>query len=149
MCVQDHEFEKLVEVMGNPDWAEMELFENRFSRADYVDVLKNFLVEWSMQYTKKEIFKIAQEGRVPLAPAYTSEEVVNSEHMVAREYFVVVDHPEIGKAKYPGAPYAFSQTPWKIDRHAPLLGEHNKEIFQGRFGYSDEKLAELRETGVI
>ncbi|MEE9557618.1 MAG: CoA transferase [Candidatus Adiutricales bacterium] len=136
MCVEDHEYDRFVEAMGNPEWADNELFADRFKRGEYLDVLAVFLAEWTLERTKEEVFKTAQAARVPVGPAYTSEEVVNSEHLNARGFFVEIDHPEIGRVKYPGRPYRFSETPWKIERPAPLLGEHNEQILRGRLGYS-------------
>jgi CoA:oxalate CoA-transferase len=92
---------------------------------------------------------MAQAGHVPLAPAYTAQEVVNSPQISARNYFVEIDHPEIGRVRYPGAPYTLSETPWRIVRRAPLLGEHNEEIYCGRLGYTRENLVKLAAAGVI
>jgi crotonobetainyl-CoA:carnitine CoA-transferase CaiB-like acyl-CoA transferase len=149
MCVQDHEYDNFVKVMGNPEWADNELFENRFTRAEYSDALMIFLSEWAEQYTKEEIFHMGQEGSVPIAPAYTAKDVVNSKHLNTRAYFVDIDHPEIGLVKYPGAPYRFSETQWRIVRRAPLLGEHNEDILCGRLGYSRQDLGRLQANGVI
>lgn len=149
MCVQEHEYDNFIKVIGNPEWADNELFENRFTRAEYADALVIFLTEWAEQYTKEEIFRMGQDGNVPIAPAYSPEEVVNSEHLNARAYFVDIDHPEIGLAGYPGAPYRFSETQWRIVRRAPLLGEHNEEILCGRLGYSRQDLDSMAAEGII
>jgi crotonobetainyl-CoA:carnitine CoA-transferase CaiB-like acyl-CoA transferase len=86
---------------------------------------------------------------VPVGPCYNSEEIVNSEQLTARNYFVEIDHPVMGKAKYPGAPYRLSLTPWRIERRAPLLGEHNEEIFCDRLGYTKQDLIKMKQAGVI
>lgn len=149
MCIEDHQFDKFVKVMGDPEWAANELFKDRFSRATYIDALTPLLSEWTMQYTKEEVFEMAQAARVPLAPAYTAEDVVNSPQMKATRYFVEIDHPEIGRAKYPGAPYTLTETPWRITRRAPLLGEHNEAIYCGRLGHTRQDLVQLAAAGVI
>jgi crotonobetainyl-CoA:carnitine CoA-transferase CaiB-like acyl-CoA transferase len=149
MCIEDFQFNNFVKVMGNPEWAKNELFKDRFSRASYIDALTPLLTEWTMQYTKDEVFRMAQAGHVPLAPAYTAQEVVNSPQISARNYFVEIDHPEIGRVRYPGAPYTLSETPWRIVRRAPLLGEHNEEIYCGRLGYTRQDLVKLTAAGVI
>jgi crotonobetainyl-CoA:carnitine CoA-transferase CaiB-like acyl-CoA transferase len=149
MCIEDFQFDRFVKVMGNPEWAKNELFKDRFSRANYIDALAPLLTEWTMQYTKEEVFRMAQAGRVPLAPAYSSEEIVNSPQMAARNYLVEIDHPEIGRVRYPGAPYALSETPWRIVRRAPLLGEHNEEIYCGRLGYTRHDLVKLAQASAI
>ena len=66
-----------------------------------------------------------------------------------RGYFVDIDHPEIGTARYPGAPYRFSETEWRIVRPAPLLGQHNGDIFCGRLGYSRQDLENLKAEGIV
>jgi len=149
MCVEDDQFDRMVEIMGNPEWAENELFQDRFLRAEYADALVPLLTDWTMQYSKDEIFKMCQEARIPVGPAYSSEDVVNSEHLNERKYFIEIDHPEMGRAKYPGAPYRLSVTPWQIDRYAPSLGEHNEEIYCNRLGYCKEDLVKMRQAGVI
>ena len=149
MCVEDDQFDRWVEVMGNPEWAKSELFKDRFSRADYADALVPLLNEFTMQYTRGELLTMCQAGHIPVGPAYSSEDVVGSEHLTARNYFIEWDHPEIGPAKYPGAPYRLSQTPWRIERSAPLLGEHNEEVFCRRLGHPKEELLKMKQAGVI
>ena len=149
MCMEDHQFNNLVKVMGNPEWAQNELFKDRFTRAEYVDALIPLLTDWTLQRTKEEVFRLAQEAHVPLAPAYNAEEIINSPQLKARNFFVEIDHPVIGPARYPGAPYALSETPWRIQRRAPLLGEHNEEIYCGRLAYDREDLVRLTQMGVI
>ncbi|MGB2855298.1 MAG: CoA transferase, partial [Dehalococcoidia bacterium] len=70
-------------------------------------------------------------------------------HLSERGFFATTDRDDTGTLKYPGAPYKFSKTPWALNRPAPLLGEHNEEIYCGRLGYSREDLVALRRAGVI
>jgi crotonobetainyl-CoA:carnitine CoA-transferase CaiB-like acyl-CoA transferase len=149
LCAEEDQFDRFVEIMGNPEWAQNELFENRFLRAEYADALAPLLTEWTMQHTKDEVFKMCQAARVPVGPSYSSKDVVTSEHLAVRNYFVEMDHPEIGRAKYPGAPYRFSLTPWRIERYAPSLGEHNEEVFCHRLGYGKGDLVKMKQAGVI
>jgi crotonobetainyl-CoA:carnitine CoA-transferase CaiB-like acyl-CoA transferase len=149
MCVEDYQYDRFVELMGNPEWTENELFKDRFSRAEYIDALVPLLTEWTMQYTKDEVFKMCQAARVPVGPCYNSKEILNSEQLAARRYFVEIEHPVIGRAKYPGAPYRLSLTPWRIERRAPLLGEHNEEVFCDRLGYTKQDLIKMKQAGVI
>ena len=149
MCVEDHEYDSFVQVMGNPEWAHDEMFKDRFSRADYADALAALLADWSQQYTTEEVFNMGQAAGVPIGPAYNAEEVVNSPHLKIRDYFVEIDHPEIGMTKYPSAPYKFTKTPWRIVRRAPLLGEHNEDILCGRLGYTKQDLVKFMQAGII
>jgi crotonobetainyl-CoA:carnitine CoA-transferase CaiB-like acyl-CoA transferase len=69
--------------------------------------------------------------------------------MAARGFFVEVEHAENGKLKYPGVPYRFSGIPREIPMAAPLLGQHNEEIYCGRLGYTKRDLGRLKESGEI
>ncbi len=74
---------------------------------------------------------------------------MNTEHLKAREFFVEIDHPKAGRLVYPSAPYRFSRTPVRFERPAPMLGEHNQEVYCEQLGYSQEDLVQMRRTGVI
>jgi crotonobetainyl-CoA:carnitine CoA-transferase CaiB-like acyl-CoA transferase len=97
----------------------------------------------------EESFYGAQEQRLPFAPVPTTKELLASPQLKAREYFVEAEHATTGRVAYPGAPFKMAETPWAVRRPAPLLGQHNQEIFGQRLGYSREELTRLRERGVI
>jgi len=145
----EHQWRRLVEVMGHPDWADNELFKDIWSRAKYWDALKPLLLEWTMQYTVEEIYRRSQEMGTPVGAVRSPEQVINDKQMAAREFFVEVEHSETGKLTYPGVPYKFSEIIRETQVAAPLLGQHNEEIYCGRLGYTKRELARLKEAGVI
>ena len=101
-------------------------------------------------HTKAEIYDTAAERRIMITPVQSPKDLVDSPQLAALGYFVDVEHPELGSTlKYPGAPYQFPQTPWKIHRRAPLVGEHNSEIFEKELGVTREQLAILKQEGAI
>lgn len=146
---EPHWWRNLVQAMGNPDWASDPLFQNADFRAQGWDAVQPLLEDWASQYDKEEIFRKLQESHVPCLPGNTFAGLLASEHLEARGFFVELEHPQAGRLRYPGAPYRLSQTPWKLQRPAPLLGEHNQEIYCGRLGYSREDLVRLRGMGVL
>ena len=77
------------------------------------------------------------------------EEVLNDTHFKERGCWTEIDHPETGKLTYFGRPINAEDMPWIIRRPAPLLGEHNGEIYSKKLGYSKEDLIKLREAGII
>ena len=77
----------------------------------------------------------------------TVEDVFNDPHLMARNYFVEIDHPYTGPLRYPGAQFKMSETPHRVGR-APLLGEHTDEVL-GELGYKNEDVARLRAQGAI
>ncbi len=100
--------------------------------------------------TKKELFDFALQNGCFLAPINTAEDILKSEHFRARGFWVEVDHPELGRSlTYPGFPYSFSETPCKAARRAPLVGEHNFEIYGRELGLAPEELTALKSGGVL
>ena len=148
-CVEEHQWRNLVHMMGDPEWAEWEIFANRLTRAANWDALKPMLQEYVSQHTVLELYQTAQSRRVPFAPVSTMADLLGNEHLKARGFFVEITQPVAGTHKYPGAPVKYSRTPWEIRRPAPTLGQHNQEIFGNRLGLSAERLTELSRKGVI
>ena len=102
---------------------------------------------WVKERSKWDIARQAQELRLAFTPVLSPKELTEDEQIKARQFFASADHPEMGHVSYPGAPAQLSQSPWRSGR-APLLGEHNREIY-GRLGISDQDMAVLRGKGVI
>jgi len=148
-CIEEHQWRAFVDLMGNPDWATMEIFGDRLQRAANWDVLRPFLQEWVAQQTVADLYKKAQSRRVPFAPVSTMGTLLGNEHLKARGFFVDIAQPVAGTHKYPGAPLKYSRTPWQIRRPAPTLGEHNGPIFAGRLGLPAARLSQMKQKGII
>jgi len=108
----------------------------------------NALVEpWMKGHHKWEITNKAQELKLAFTPVLTNGEVLTDEQLKARKYFNSCDHPTMGQVTYPGAPAKLSETPWRKGR-APLLGEHNWEIYSG-LSYTKEDLIQMQREKII
>jgi crotonobetainyl-CoA:carnitine CoA-transferase CaiB-like acyl-CoA transferase len=147
--VEEAEWRRFVEVMGHPEWADNELFKDFASRAKYWDALKPLMVEWTMQYTEEEIYRRSQEKAVPLGAVRTAHQVLEDKQMAARQFFVDIESENTGKLTFPGVPYRFSEIQKEAPSPAPLLGQHNEDIYCGRLGYTKRDLNRLKEAGVI
>jgi len=139
----------LLEIMGNPDWAEDPRFADVVARDEHWDELWPHIQEWAAQQTKEEIAQCAQERHIACAAVNSISEVVQSPHLAAREFFLNVDHPVIGSISMPSAPFKVEPGLWAVRRRAPTLGEHNEEILCGRMGYSLDDMARLAGAGII
>jgi crotonobetainyl-CoA:carnitine CoA-transferase CaiB-like acyl-CoA transferase len=104
---------------------------------------------WLADHDKQELFDIFLKYKIASAPVNNSADLLDNVQLKARDYFVEIDHPETGKITYPGAPFKLSESPWKIRYPAPLLGQHNEEIYCNQLGYNKEDLVKLREGGII
>jgi crotonobetainyl-CoA:carnitine CoA-transferase CaiB-like acyl-CoA transferase len=100
--------------------------------------------------TAEEVYRGGQALHLPWAPVRSPEENLYDPHWRDRGFFVEAEHPELGRAvTYPGAPYRFAKTPWRLRRRAPLLGEDNVSVYAGDLGFSREQLKTLFESGAI
>ncbi len=118
-------------------------------RQEELTRITNHIADFMLTQTKEQLFEAAITRGVLLCPINTVEEVVNSEQLQAREFWMRVDHPELGeKITYPGYPIHISEDVRPEPRRAPLLGEHNKEIY-AELGISDNELNNLKTAGVI
>ncbi len=129
-CVEEHQWRRFVEVMGSPEWAEMEIFENRLARGANFDALQALLQEWCAEQSVYDLYEKAQAKRVPFAPVSTMGDLLASPHLRARGFFATIDHPVAGALTMPGAPYRFGATPWELRRPAPTLGQHTREVLE-------------------
>jgi len=98
---------------------------------------------------KLDMFHAAHGKQFIFGVIDSPEEVVASPQFEVRDFFVDVDHPVIGSAKYPGAPFLMSNTPWQVISPAPRLGQHNQAVLGEMLGISDQELAQFRATEVI
>jgi CoA:oxalate CoA-transferase len=99
--------------------------------------------------TREEAVEFFAQAGVPAAPVYDVDEVVKDPHLEAREMFIEVEHKKAGTVKVPNFPVKYSETPGRITKAAPLLGEHNKEILSQIVGLSAERISELERVGII
>jgi crotonobetainyl-CoA:carnitine CoA-transferase CaiB-like acyl-CoA transferase len=98
--------------------------------------------------TTDEWMDVFNDVGFPAGPIHDYEQVFEDEHTKARNMMVEMDHPIEGKIKGLGIPVKLSDTPGKIRRAAPLLGEHTNETLS-KLGYSEADISDLRERGVI
>jgi crotonobetainyl-CoA:carnitine CoA-transferase CaiB-like acyl-CoA transferase len=105
--------------------------------------------KWVAKRPVEEVVGLLAKTGVPVAPVLDLDQVKANEHAEAREMFVKVDHPTLGEVSLPGFPIKFSETEGDITTPAPLLGQHNEEVYSELLGLSKEKLEELRKEGVV
>ena len=148
-CRRDEEWRAFLEFLGCPELAADERFLTPGQRTENWGALKPLLAQHAMHLSKDDLYRRLQARRLACAPANTIAEAFDSAHMATRGFPVNIEHPAAGRLRYPGGPYLLSLTPWQVERPAPLLGQHNEEVFCGRLGFPREELARLRESGAI
>jgi crotonobetainyl-CoA:carnitine CoA-transferase CaiB-like acyl-CoA transferase len=115
-------------------------------RQKILDVIHAFVAS----LTADEVYRCAQECHLPWGRVRRPEENLTDPHWHDRGYFVKADVPEsVGQVYYPGPPYHFGGSPLEFRRRAPLLGEHNFEVFAKELGYTAEQLLQLAGDSAV
>lgn len=139
----------MYEVSGEKEIVDPVYTGDGYARMQYIDVLDAVITKSTKLLTKQELFEQGQERDIGVFPCYTVAEVANCPQLAARDFFLEADHPVVGRLKYPRTPYLIEGAPMPITRHAPLLGEHNEEIYTEELGLSKEQLDIMRAAGII
>ncbi|MDO8432083.1 MAG: CoA transferase, partial [Candidatus Binatus sp.] len=85
-----------------------------------------------------------------IAPIATVSEVLASPQLKSRQYWQMLEHPELGRSfPYPGPFAKFSETPIVYRRRPPLIGEHNHEVYSNELGLSAARIEDLARRGII
>lgn len=144
-----HQWEHL-SVLTEKVWMQDdERFATPLARNMNPDAAMAELGPWFKERTVDEVVQLGQELRVPTAPVASADRVARNPQFRARGYFTDIGKDKTGKVQAPGRPFNLEKTPWKLRAKAPTLGEHNKEIYCNRLGFSKEEMVILSEQGVL
>jgi formyl-CoA transferase len=134
--------------LGRPELASDPRFKDNAARSENLEELTRIIEEWTGQRSKHEVMKLMGEAGVPSGAVLDSVELLNDRHMKERGMVATVEHPVRGKFSMPGCPIQLEDSPVEV-KSAPLLGQHNREIYGSMLGLSDGDLERLKQEGVI
>jgi formyl-CoA transferase len=140
---------RFCQTIGQPELAHDPHFATTAARRSRRDAVATIIQQWTGTRPKAEVVSTLSQAGVPAAPVNNVVEMVADPQVQAREMFVELEHPTYGPVKITGTPLKLSATPGRVERLAPLPGEHNAEIFVGLLGYSKDDLAQWQVEGVI
>jgi crotonobetainyl-CoA:carnitine CoA-transferase CaiB-like acyl-CoA transferase len=144
----DEEWMKMVQVMGNPPWADSERFGTAIARFRNEDELNDNIEAWTMQHDKHALMSKLQAGGVAAGAVHAPSEIVDDPHLQAREFISDLDYRESGRIKTPGVAWKMSATPGRIWRTAPNLGEDSEDVLRRYLGITADEYRDLVEKGV-
>jgi crotonobetainyl-CoA:carnitine CoA-transferase CaiB-like acyl-CoA transferase len=136
-------------VIGREDLLNTPLGAEQKERIKHREEIDLIVEEWTKTRTVEEILGALKKADVPCAPVPTYDQVCHDPQLLSREMIIEVDQPLSGKVKTPGSLFKLSGTPGNNNYPASGLGEHNREVYSGLLGYSEEEIKMLEETGVI
>lgn len=145
----DTVFGRLAGALGHPEWAEDERYATHHARGENMEELDAMISAWTKERTSEEILDAMAGAGVPSGKIFTAEDMMSDPHYAARENIVEVEDPEIGEIPMQNVVPKLSETPGKVERTGPKLGEHNEEVYGGLLKLSQRETSELGSRGII
>ena len=143
------EWQRLCEVMGQPELSSDVRFASLAARKENEAALEETVTAWTQERTADEATQALQNAGIPAYPTLDAIDMVNSPHVGARDYFVELEHPEVGTRRHMGIPWTMSRTPCEIRRPAPRLGQDTDAVLTDIVGLSQDEIAALREKDIL
>jgi crotonobetainyl-CoA:carnitine CoA-transferase CaiB-like acyl-CoA transferase len=113
------------------------------------DILNDIMAAWCADKTRAEVLELLEKAKMPAAPLYSTQDVLDDPHVRAMGYLRRVPFPGASReVPIVETPFRMSATPGTIRRRAPLLGEHTDEVL-GEIGYGTAEIDRLREGGIV
>ena len=150
--VREHQFDKLAELVGRPEWLSDERLATRAGWAEHLEsVIRPPVEQWAEQYTRLEVCDLLGGAGIPAGPCYTPGEIIHDDHVERRNMMVEmprvdgVDEPVL----IPGNPVKMSAVAEGPETRVPWVGEHTDEVLRTELGLDEAELSSLRADGVI
>lgn len=143
------EWDRFCDFVGHPEWLSDPRFATPVDRARNAEAMDEVLIPWIRERGKMELYRSAQEHKIPFALVNSPVDLLESPQLQAREFFVDVDHPVAGHVTMPGGAFKMSETPSTVRMPAPVMGQHTEAILSEALAYRPEDLVRLREREVI
>lgn len=134
--------------IGRPELSLDERFQTRQGRRDHGDEICAFVTEWTRGRTKQEAMEVLASAGVPAGAVLDTRELLTDPHLHARKMVVTVEHPVRGAWQFIGPPVHMSASDVQMT-HAPLLGQHSREVLAAELALDDGELDRLVERGVV
>jgi len=148
LAVEEH-WHSLLKAMGREDMRDDPRFCDNAARVAHREETDAAIAAWTRTLGKMEIFAIAKQRRIPLAPVREVDEVMHDPHMHERGFLQEIEHDEIGRITVPSSPLRLHGADKVAVTPSPKLRQHNAEIYGGWLGLSPDDIAGLERDGVI
>jgi len=141
-------WERIADVLGHGEWRDDPRFATNSARMENREALAAVMNAVLGTRTRDQWIAAFDAAGVPVGPVHSLAEALTHPQTLARRMVADLVHPEAGATRTIGCPIHFSRTPTRIDRPAPLLGEHTRELLR-EFGYADADIDAFIAEGVV
>lgn len=136
---------KFGEIIGEPSFLTMDDETDSWTQRDHIFARTR---ERLVAKTSEEWLSLMRAADIWCGPVFGYEDLVKDEQILHNGTFVEYDHPTEGKIKTPGFPIRFSKTPSRVERGAPVTGQHTREVL-AEAGFASERIETLLATGAV
>jgi len=140
--------ERVVRLVGRPDFAGQPWFASGRTRAEHADELDAAVGAWIAERPREEVVRAFEEAQAAVAPIYTAADIVADPQYQALGSIVRIDDDELGPIRMQNIPFRLSETPGRIRSTGPRLGEHTEEVLR-KYGLDPGEVPGLRAAGVL
>jgi formyl-CoA transferase len=146
---QDTVFKRLAQAMGRPELADDPRYATHIARGEVQAELDRMIGDWSRTLDAAPLEALLEKSGVPAGRIYRVPEMLEDAQFKAREAIVRVAHPALGTIAMQNVAPRLSETPGRIRRSGPDLGEHNADVYGGLLGLSAAEMKRLADKGII
>jgi crotonobetainyl-CoA:carnitine CoA-transferase CaiB-like acyl-CoA transferase len=144
----DQFFSALMKIMDREDLIHTEKFEKAFDRYVNVTEINGVVGEWVAQHTQQEVVSLLEAKGVPACPVLETWEAIELPQVAHNEMLVDFPYEGLGSIPMAGFPVKLSETPGRVTRGAPRLGQHTEEVLKA-LGYSEDEINRFKGNGTI
>ena len=145
----DNQFARLAQCLGNPEWAENDLYRTNSDRVINRDDIEQKITSVLLTKSVKTWLDLFEDHGIPCSKINSVSEALESTQAKVNKMVLAQDHPTVGKFRTLGIPYSFSQTPAKMSLAPPLLGADTDDILTKIIGLETKEIEKLRNDGVL
>lgn len=148
---REHEFERLANLIGKPEWMTDERLSTRAGWRKHIDdIIREGVNEWAADKTNVEACQLLAQAGVAAGPCLTAQQVIDDPHVATRNMLVEIPRLDGGDPVLtPGNPIKMSKMADGPETRMPYLGEHTDEVLGRELGLTADAIAKLRDQGVV
>ena len=148
MATTPRMWENILRIIGREDLIDDPRYTSMSERNQRFDEVYDFIKAWTVQHPKFDVMERFGKAGVPCGAVFDSQDILTHPQLRERGMVATIEHPTRGSITMPGCPVQLDDSPVTVTP-APLLGQHNSEVYQDLLGLSAEEIQGLEKEGVI
>jgi crotonobetainyl-CoA:carnitine CoA-transferase CaiB-like acyl-CoA transferase len=141
--------ERVMRLVGHPEVIDEPWFKTGLGRAEHVELLDDYVGSWIAERSRDEVVQAFTAVEAAVAPIYDISDLVEDEHVIAREVFVRIPDEDFGEITMQNVIARLSETPGSVAYGGRGLGADTDAILAGELGIDEERLSDLRKRGIV